>query len=609
MKKMWLLTFCVLAFVACTKNDKKDSAPTNTADFLKKANDTLAAEQVSAGRAEWIQSNFITEDSTLLASEMNSRYSQLATDFALQSKSYKGATADEQRQLTLLLGFLTLPTPKDSAKSQEMTRLKSELESAYGSGKFCDKKGKCKNLLELEDVIGKSRNPGELLEAWEGWRTVSPPMKAKYERIVALANEGAKELGFKNLAEFWKSKYDMSDADFEKSLDKLWQDVQPFYEQLHCYVRGQLNKKYGDKVVGKEGPIPAHLLGNMWAQSWGNLRDIVNTGSKSSVDINKLLVQAKYDSTKMVKTAENFFVSLGMPQLPETFYQRSLFEKPRDREVVCHASAWHIDLKDDVRIKMCILTDEDNFRTIHHELGHIYYYLAYKDQPVLYNGSANDGFHEALGDTMQLSITNKYLKEIGLLKTAPAGGGDNIDYLLQMALEKVAFLPFGLMIDKWRWQVFNGTVTPETYNQAWWDLAKKYQGVVPPADRPADAFDPGAKYHVPSFVPYSRYFLAHVLQFQFHRALCKTAGFEGPLNECSIYGSKEAGDKLWTMMKMGLSKPWPDALEAVTGQREMDATALREYFGPLESWLKEKNKGQKCGWESAAATNQSESNP
>jgi len=568
----------------------------STADFLKEASQDLERETVNEQRAEWVQNNFITDDTTQLVSDANAKLTQVATQYAIQSKKYKGHTPDEKRQLMLLLNYLTLPAPSDPKKNDEMTKLKAELDGMYGSGKYCNKAGKCFALGELEDVMAKSRNPKELLEAWEGWRTISPPMKKKYQRIVELANEGSRELGFKNLAEFWKVKYDMSDAEYEKSLDKIWTDIKPFYEQLHCYMRTQLNKKYGDQVVPKTGPIPAHVLGNMWSQAWGNVKDIAGVNAKNSADLDKLLKAAKYDPIKMVKTAENFYVSLGMPKLPQSFYDRSLFVKPRDREVVCHASAWDIDLKEDVRIKMCIKIDDDSFRTIHHELGHIFYDLAYKEQPMLYNGSANDGFHEALGDTMQLSITNKYLKDLGILKTLPKNNGANIDYLLQMALDKVAFLPFGLMIDKWRWQVFDGTIPPEKYNSGYWDLVKKYQGIVPPRDRPADAFDPGSKYHVPSFVPYSRYFIADILEFQFYRALCKESGYTGPLNECSIYGSKAAGDKFWSMMKLGLSRPWPDALETATGQRDLDASAIREYFAPLEKWLREKNQGQQCGW-------------
>ncbi|MCB9072759.1 MAG: M2 family metallopeptidase [Bdellovibrionaceae bacterium] len=567
----------------------------STKTFLEEANKDLGKDIISVQRAEWVQNNFITMDTTILASEANARFGTLGTDYALQSKKYRGSSEDEKRQLYLLMGFLNLPSPKNSSENEKMTQLKAELESAYGSGKYC-KNNKCRDLQTLENVLAESRKPEELKDAWEGWKSISIPMKPKYQKVVEYANVGAKELGYKHLADFWKSKYDMSETAFEKELDRLWSDVKPFYEQLHCYVRTQLNKKYGDKVAPKTGPIPAQLMGNMWGQSWENIRDIVGVDPKKSLDITSLLKKAKYDSRKMTKTAENFFVSLGMPTLPATFYERSLLDKPRDRDVVCHASAWDIDLKDDVRIKMCIQIDEDNFRTIHHELGHIYYYLAYKDQPVLFQGAANDGFHEAIGDTIQLSITRQYLQDIGLLKSNKAPKDADIHYLLQMALQKIAFLPFGLMIDKYRWQIFDGRIPYDQYNTAWWDMVEKYQGLKPPEPRPQDAFDAGSKYHVPSFVPYSRYFIAHILQFQFHRALCETAGFKGPLHECSIYNNRQAGDKLWKMLQMGASKPWPEALAVVTGKKEMDATAIREYFAPLETWLKEKNKGQSCGW-------------
>lgn len=564
-------------------------------DFLEDVNKVLKEKQLTPALAEWVRATHITDDTTKISSDLTAEFTALATQYALSSKDYKGSNEDENRQLSLLLRSLSMPSPQDEQKNKEMAQLKAEIEGAYGSGKYCKTPNDCKDLQKLEDILAKSRNPQEVLEAWEGWRTVSIPMKAKYQKIVELGNEGAKDLGFKNLADVWKSNYDRSPEDFEKMVDSLWNDVKPFYEQLHCYVRSRLNKKYGDKVVPKEGAIPAHLLGNMWSQTWENITDLVELDMGSAIDITKLLKENKYDSKKMVKTADNFFVSLGMPELPKSFWEKSLFEKPKDREVVCHASAWPIDSEDDVRIKMCIKTDEEDFRTIHHELGHIYYYLAYKHLPFIYQGSANDGFHEALGDTIELSVTQKYLNQIGLLKSTPKS--QNVEsYLLKMALSKIAFLPFGLLVDKWRWKVFEGTVTPEEYNKYWWELVKTYQGLVPPNDRPADAFDPGAKYHVPSFTPYSRYFLSFILQFELHRSLCKIAGHQGPLHTCSIYNNKEAGKRLWAMMQLGTSKTWPEALELVTGKKDMDATAIREFFQPLEKWLIEKNKGQKCGW-------------
>ena len=591
---MKILFYCLsfLILISCNKIEQKQ---TSAKDFLDQSNKTLKEESLTASLASWVHSNFITADTTKISADYNARYSATATDLALQSKNYVGRNEDEKRMLKLMLQVLTVPSPANADKNKELSDLKSELESMYGSGKFCKTEAECKNLGELEKIIAKSRNPQELLEAWEGWRTIATPMKEKYKRTVDLGNQGAHELGFTDMADLWRSNYDMEPAAFEKELDRIWGEVEPFYKQLHCFVRKKLNDQYGDKIVDTEDAIPAHLLGNMWGQSWDNLIDVVGLKSGGSIDITSLLEKNKFDSQKMVKTAENFFVSMGMPALPASFYERSLFDKPQDRDVVCHASAWHIDMEEDVRIKMCIDINEESFRTIHHELGHIYYYLAYKNLPPLYQSSANDGFHEALGDTIELSITGKYLKDINLIKDMPKNIDTN-STLLRMALGKVAFLPFGLMIDKWRWQVFDGRTKYENYNDDWWKLRRKYQGIKPPSQRPEDAFDPGAKYHIPAYTPYSRYFLAHILQFQFHRSLCQTAGHVGPLHECSVFSSQKAGAKLWEMMKMGSSRPWPEALNAVTGKEEMDASALREYFAPLEKWLKQENQGQKCGW-------------
>jgi peptidyl-dipeptidase A len=317
----------------------------------------------------------------------------------------------------------------------------------------------------------------------------------------------------------------------------------------------------------------------------------------SGYDVTALLKAKNADPLGMVRDGERFFTSLGFAPLPQSFWERSMFTRPRDRDVVCHASAWDVDYEDDLRIKMCIEVKGEDFSTIHHELGHNFYQRAYKAQPPLFRDSANDGFHEAIGDTIALSVTPEYLHEIGLLETVPPPSAD-IGLLMRKALEKVAFLPFGLMIDKWRWGVFSGQIKPADYNQAWWDLRREYQGVAPPLARSEADFDPGAKYHVAANVPYARYFLAAILQFQFHRALCRTAGYRGPLNRCSIYGNKAAGEKLNQMLEMGKSRPWQDALYALTGERQMDAGAMLEYFAPLQKWLDEQNQahGVKTGW-------------
>ncbi len=451
-------------------------------------------------------------------------------------------------------------------------------------------------LGELERVIEQSEDPAELLEAWTGWRTVSPPMRDGYRRFVELMNEGAVGLGFADTGALWRSGYDMPPDDFARELERLWGQVGPLYEALHCYVRAELSEQYGPDVVPPDGLIPAHVAGNMWAQTWGNLYDQVapETGDPG-FDLTEILQREGFDAREMVRTGERFFTSLGFEPLPETFWERSLFTKPQDRDVVCHASAWDIDQVDDLRIKMCIEIDEEDFSTVHHELGHNFYQRAYSHLPFLYRNSANDGFHEAIGDAVALSVTPEYLKEIGLLEEVPDPSAD-LGLLLARALDKVAFLPFGLLVDQWRWQVFSGEIPPEAYNQGWWDLRAKYQGIGPPVARTEADFDPGAKYHVPGNTPYTRYFLAHILQFQFHRALCEAAGFEGPLHRCSIYGNAEAGRRFKEMLEMGASRPWPDALEALTGSREMDATAILDYFAPLMEWLEKRNAGRQCGW-------------
>jgi peptidyl-dipeptidase A len=468
----------------------------------------------------------------------------------------------------------------------------------YGRGKYCPPEGgDCLDLEQLSNILAESRDPEQLAMAWNGWHTISRPMRAKYQRFVELGNAGARELGFADLGALWRAKYDMPPDAFVAELDRIWNQVKPLYDQLHCYVRARLAAVYGADVVKPGAPIPAHLLGNMWAQQWGNIYDLVKPQNvvDPGYSVSELLQAKGYDARKMVETGERFFTSLGMAPLPPTFWTRSMFTKPRDRDVVCHASAWTVEQPDDLRIKMCIEVNEEDFDTIHHELGHNFYQRAHNTQSPLFRDGANDGFHEALGDTLALSVTPKYLKTIGLIDQEPPASAD-IALQLRLALDKVAFLPFGLIIDKWRWGVFSGEIAPDRYNQAWWDLKLAYQGVVPPATRSELDFDPGAKYHVPGNTPYMRYFLAGILQFQFHRELSAAAGEQGPLNRTSIYGSKAAGERLEKMMLMGASRPWPEALAALTGEREMDATAILDYFAPLRTWLEQQNQGQVCGW-------------
>ena len=553
--------------------------------------------------AGWTNATDITDAHQAAEAEASEAVMAYTAQAIAESRAFaeiEGVDPAVARQIHLLQVGATMSAPSDPAKRKELAQVAAEMPSIYGKGKYCkDPKDpeSCRDLGQLSSVLAESRDYDALLEAWQGWRTISEPMRPMYQRFVELSNEGAREIGFADTGELWRSAYDMSPAEFEQEMERLWQQVRPLYEQLHCHVRAKLAETYGADKVPAEGLIPAHLLGNMWAQEWGNVYPLMEPyAGQPSIDVTKALVDEGYDSRKMVRGAEAFFVSLGLDPLPKTFWERSMFDQPADRDVVCHASAWDVGMNDDLRIKMCIKINMEDFVTIHHELGHNYYYHYYYELPPLFQAGAHDGFHEGIGDTLALSVTPAYLKEIGLLGEVSNSPEAVINKQMQDALDKIAFLPFGLLIDRWRWMVFAGAVTPENYNAAWWDLRRKYQGIDAPVPRSEANFDPGAKYHIPANTPYSRYFLARILQFQFHEALCKAAGHEGPLHECSIYGSKAAGDKLRTMLSMGASKPWPDALEAITGSRQMDAGPMIEYFAPLMSYLEKENEGRSCGW-------------
>ncbi|MDH3588275.1 MAG: M2 family metallopeptidase, partial [Gammaproteobacteria bacterium] len=517
-----------------------------------------------------------------------------------EAKRFNKVELDDEtaRAINLIKLGSSLPAPNDDAKRKELAEIAQRLSSTYAKGEFCPGgEDSCKKLDELVRLMATNRDYDQLRTAWAGWRTISPPMRADYQRFAELTNEGAAELGYDNLGVMWRSGYDMSADEFEQEVERLWQQVKPLYDELHCYVRAELGEFYGADRVPQDSPIPAHLLGNMWSQNWGEIYELVEPYSgTSSLDVDAAMLARDYSVEQMVKQAEDFYVSLGMPTLPDTFWDYSMFTRPRDREVVCHASAWPMDGDLDVRMKMCTQINEEDLRTIFHELGHIYYYLAYRDLSEVYHGGAHDGFHEAIGDTVLLSMTPAFLQEIGLVDSFEVDEKALINQQMKSALDRIAFFPWSKLVDQWRWDVFSGRTSPEDFNKDWWSLRTQYQGIAPPVERSEDDFDPGAKYHIPGNVPYTRYFLSFIVQYQFQRALCEQAGHEGPLHECSVYGSTEAGARFWDMLAMGQSRPWRDALEALTGSREMDASAIIDYYSPLMAWLKEQNATRQCGW-------------
>ncbi len=605
--------------------------------FVQRMNDTLRKDLPGLSSSQWLASTYINDDSQMIASQTNERFLEKQKAFIAESRKFDGVelSPPTARAIKLLRNAMTLPPPDDSEKLTRLTQLTTKLDGMYGAGTFCTDaadKSTCQQLPDLEGVL---RDPtatyAEQLDAWNGWHSIAVPMRPLYSEFVTLSNQGAKDNGFADTGALWRSGYDMAPDAFQAETDRLWGQVKPLYEDLHCYAREKLVAKYGEQGA-VNGLLPAHLMGNMWQQDWANLWPILEPyKGAGSLDITSVLkaqrdteyqrlvgaargtptaeelIQIGRDADlaiakSMTERAQDFYVSLGMPKLPASFWEKSQFLKPRDREVVCHASAWDMNMQGDVRIKMCIAPNEEDFTTVYHELGHLYYDLAYNPLPPMFQNAAHDGFHEAIGDTIVLGMTPGYLGSIGLVDADDAPSNESvINAQMRMALAKVAFLPFGLMIDRWRWGVFDGSIAEGGYNKAWWDLKAQYQGVAPATPRGEEHFDPGAKYHVPGNTPYTRYFLAHILQFQFYKSLCDAAGFKGPLHECTYYGNAEAGKRYWAMLGKGASQPWQQTLKELTGGEQMDASAILAYFAPLSAWLKEQNAGKSCGWDGAAA--------
>jgi len=604
MKKLFLLIAIAAIVTSCSQTSEQTKSENDLEIFLEQIEKDNLSEGPIVSSAYWIGSNFINHDSQNIVADYSKRYTLKSLENSRKASSFNNLeTSDSnRRKLELLKSSFVMPPPLDENLASELSSISTKLEAMYGSGEYCYKDGSCFDLEAFEQIIDSSRNPDELLMAWNGWHEVGKPMKPMYMRMVEIGNKGSRDLGYSGLDDLWFSKYDMPADKFLEVTDSVWEEVKPLYEALHCHVRSQLNEYYGDEIVPPEGPLPVHLTGNMWGQSWSNIYDLVypQASQTKSVDVTKIIKDRNINEIEMVEYAEDFFLSMGFEPLPDTFWERSLFTKPQDRSVVCHASAWNLDsVNNDLRIKMCIEKNEEDFITIHHELGHIFYYQAYNHLPTLFQGGANDGFHEAFGDLLTLSITPDYLKKIGFINDDEANlaKNDSIGLLMKQALEGVVVIPWALMLDKWRAGVFTGDIAENELNKAWWDMRESYQGIAPPDKRSEDYFDPGAKYHIPGNTPYTRYYLARIMQYQFHESLCNDMGFSGPLHECSIYGDKLAGEKIISTMAMGQSAPWQDAFEKLTGSRNISGDSVMNYYKPLKEWLDIQNNDRSCGWE------------
>jgi len=604
MKKIFTLIAICAIVTSCGQSGEQSKSSEDLEKFLASVESENLLEGPTVSSASWISSNFITYDSQKVIADYSKRYTLKALETSRNASNFNDlvTTSSNRRQLELLKSSFVMPPPFDDKLAGELSEISTKLEAMYGSGKHCYDDGSCLDLEAFENIIDSSRNSSELLKAWTGWHEIGKPMKPMYLRMVDIGNQGSKDLGFDGLSDLWFSKYDMPAETFLNETDRVWEEVKPLYEALHCHVRSKLNSEYGDDIVPLDGPLPVHVLGNMWGQSWSNIYDLVyeKDETNTSIDVTQIINERNIDEITMVEYAEDFFLSMGFKELPETFWERSLFVKPQDRSVVCHASAWNLDsVNNDLRIKMCIEKNEEDFITIHHELGHIFYYQAYNHLPTLFQGGANDGFHEAFGDLLTLSITPDYLNKIGFISSEEAASAkkDPIGLLMKQALEGVVVIPWALTLDKWRSGVFNGEIEESNLNSSWWDMRESYQGITSPVNRSEDYFDPGAKYHIPANTPYTRYYLARIMQYQFHEALCNAMNFDGLLHECSIYGNQIAGEKIISTMALGQSQPWQDAFENITGSRKLSGSSVMNYYKPLKEWLDKQNENRMCGWE------------
>ena len=604
MKKIFTLIAICAIVTSCGQSGEQSKSSEDLEKFLASVESENLLEGPTVSSASWISSNFITYDSQKVIADYSKRYTLKALETSRSASNFNDlvTTSSNRRQLELLKSSFVMPPPFDDKLAGELSEISTKLEAMYGSGKHCYDDGSCLDLEAFENIIDSSRNSSELLKAWTGWHEIGKPMKPMYLRMVDIGNQGSKDLGFDGLSDLWFSKYDMPAETFLNETDRVWEEVKPLYEALHCHVRSKLNSEYGDDIVPLDGPLPVHVLGNMWGQSWSNIYDLVyeKDETNTSIDVTQIINERNIDEITMVEYAEDFFLSMGFKELPETFWERSLFVKPQDRSVVCHASAWNLDsVNNDLRIKMCIEKNEEDFITIHHELGHIFYYQAYNHLPTLFQGGANDGFHEAFGDLLTLSITPDYLNKIGFISSEEATSAkkDPIGLLMKQALEGVVVIPWALTLDKWRSGVFNGEIEESNLNSSWWDMRESYQGITSPVNRSEDYFDPGAKYHIPANTPYTRYYLARIMQYQFHEALCNAMNFDGLLHECSIYGNQIAGEKIISTMALGQSQPWQDAFENITGSRKLSGSSVMNYYKPLKEWLDKQNENRMCGWE------------
>lgn len=573
--------------------------------------DFLGTERCSANvGSQWAYETDVNEYTQLQALESQRVYADFQNQaWFLISKIDKNNIRDPviRRRLRYLSVVGPAALPPDQL--DRYNRVINDMLAVYNEANICayNDPFRCGLRLypDISQIMARSRNWDELQYVWTEWRRRSGTrIKDLYQQLVVLNNEAARLNNFTDAAEYWMFPYES--PNLQQDIDEVWEMIRPLYEELHAYVRRKLRDLYGPEKIAAHAPLPAHILGNIWAQSWTNIIDVtLPYPGKNYIDVTQEMQAQGYTPIEMFRIAEEFYLSMNLSAMPPEFWAGSIIADPGDRPLICQASAWDFCNRLDYRIKMCTKVTMKDLITVHHEMAHVQYFLRYSGLPREFRDGANPGFHEAVGEAVALSVaTPRHLQTLGLANKYIDEGSADINYLFSLAMEKLVMLPFSIAMDRWRWDVFRGYVTREDYNCHWHRLKEQYSGIKPPVLRSEDDFDPGAKYHVPANIPYIRNFVAGVLQFQLYRALCQAAGQRyvddprRPLHRCDFYRSPEAGRILGKMMERGSSIPWQETLQEAIGEDRLDASALREYFRPLEDWLRTENlrTGDVVGW-------------
>jgi len=599
--------------VSKRESKKRCGAENTNAVYWTDRADARFRELVSnVSYANW---NYLTHMTQLNARRLEDSQSQLVVWFKLNVVTARrflknagsichGVTV---KLLKKLVNYQLIPSPLNPTTHRLISYLVNSMQRIYGSALIVDEEHGMKRYRmnpELTRLMATSRDYDKRQWAWTEWHDiVGRRVRPLFIDLVVRMNEAATDNGYRDISEAWQMS-DFDSTDVEETMDRLYQQILPLYRQLHAYVRRRLVGYYKRRDLNVSGSIPAHLLGDMWAQDWTSIIDILLPGDMyKQSELDATLRRADYSVRKMFRLAEEFFTSLGLERMTVDFWRRSVFVRPAGNWLMdCHASAHDFFTPKDFRVKMCAEVSTADLQTIHHELGHVVYFMQYRDQPALFRTGANAAFHEAVGDTVAMSVTSpQHWRSVVLGRRLPAPRSKHvpdteINFLLRMALSRVAMLSYAYVLEKWRYQAFRGDVKPSQYNTRYWELREKCQGVKAPVIRDRENFDPGAKFHVAANIPYSRYFLSAIIQFQLHAALCRSKQHVATPHTCDIYGSLAAGRRLKTVLSLGASRPWPEVMKIITGYRDIRADKIIEYFRPLMAWLRQENRGHSIGW-------------